>query len=97
MPILLPTNIFDFETIESNLAEDNLCTHPAGHCYGSDGGSGIPDNLKVPKGQGGTIEVWELDALKANILSKANYSKCQYDGSYIYAGETEDGPKIEKA
>ena len=84
--IILPEEILDLDTIKADFTDIN-CTHPAGHCYGSDGGSGIPENLKVPEGQGGNKEVWELNITKTKIITKAIYSKCQYCGKYIYAGE----------
>ena len=56
------------------------CTHPAGHCFGSDGGSGIPANLKVLEGQGGEFRVQALSADKTKIEEDAYYIKCQYCG-----------------
>lgn len=88
--ILIPINILD----KDNLVEGD-CTHPAGHCYGSDGGSGIPENLKVPEGQGGSKEVWELDSKKEAIINKAIYSTCQYCGKFTYAGEKAEEIKEE--
>ena len=54
------------------------CTSPAGHCFGSDGGSGIPENLKVAEGRGGEVEVWTLDAKKEVVETKEVYNRCQY-------------------
>ena len=59
------------------------------HCYGSDGGTGIPINMKVPVGRGGNLGVWELNGAKSKVLNKFVYSKCQYCGKYIYAGKQE--------
>ena len=69
-------------TVDKKDVVFGVCTHPAGHCYGSDGGSGIPANLKVLPGQGGSKEVWELSTNKSAILSKAVYNKCQYCCKY---------------
>lgn len=87
MPIKIPVGIID----KKNIIEGE-CISPAGHCYGSDGGSGIPQILKVAEGQGGDIEVWETN--KDQLISKAVYSKCQYCGKGIYVKETKDSPKI---
>lgn len=88
MPIIKPIEVKDKDDII--IGE---CTHPAGHCYGSDGGSGIPEILKVSKGQGGDKEVWEIDKIKDELLSKAIYSFCQYCNKATYVQETEDSPK----
>lgn len=93
MAIKLPENIFEKSKIEENLALDGNCTNPAGHCYGNDGGSGMPEHLKVAPGRGGKVEAWQLDANKTKVLEKINYNKCQFCGKYIYAGTTNDGEK----
>ena len=69
--------------------EDIPCTHPAGHCYGSDGGSGIPDNLKVAVGRGGSGKVWRLSPNKQTILERLVYVKCQYCEKYYVTLEPE--------
>lgn len=80
----------DIEEIKNSfIIDDEPCSHPAGHCYGSDGGSGIPDNLKVEKGRGGEVESWQLDSKKEVVEKKEIYSKCQYCGKHIYAGKKE--------
>ncbi len=84
MPINFPLNIIDFDTIKNNLAQDGNCTHLAGHCFGSDGGSGIPEKLKVPPGRGGVKEVWTQDIAKLQILRKDFYDVCQYCGKYNF-------------
>ena len=79
MPILIPTDILDFDTIQ--LTDDGSvsnCTHPAGHCFGSDGGSGIPTNLKVAKDRGGEFEVWKLSTNKNKVETKYRTERCQY-------------------
>lgn len=91
MAITLAANIIDLEDIRTQVGLD--CTHPAGHCFGSDGGSGISRNLRVAPGRGGTKEVWELDQTRTQLLSKAFYHQCQYCLTYFYADETEDSPK----
>lgn len=78
--ITLPKDVLDKETIIVG-----ECTHPAGHCYGSDGGSGIPENLKVAEGQGGEVEVWQLDSKKETVEKMEIYNKCQYCGKLSYA------------
>ena len=77
--IIIPSEIKDYATI---IIGD--CTHPAGHCYGSDGGSGIPDNLKVPTGQGGEFEVWKLSPDKQTLLEDAYYNRCQYCQKFTF-------------
>ena len=71
--VVLPKDILDKETIDTG-----DCTHPAGHCYGSDGGSGIPANLKVAEGRGGEVEVWKLSTDKETVETKEVYARCQY-------------------
>lgn len=82
--ITLPKDILDKDGI---ITGD--CTHPAGHCYGSDGGSGIPANLKVAPGRGGDVEVWQLDSLKEVIEKKEIYERCQYCLKLNYAKDKE--------
>ena len=85
--LIIPTDKLDYDSqklldkVINNLdtgEEIGLCTHPAGHCFGSDGGSGIPSNLKVAPGRGETIEVWRLDKNKTKIQSKWMAERCQY-------------------
>ena len=82
--VVLPKDILDKEKIDTG-----ECTHPAGHCYGSDGGSGIPQNLKVAEGRGGEVEVWELDGVKEKVEKKEIYSRCQYCLKLDYVKEKE--------
>ena len=91
MPISIPSDILDYDAIKSNLIfdpvtgeETGFCTHPAGHCFGSDGGSGIPANLKVAKGRGGDFEIWKLNAQKNKVLTKQVFGRCQYCLKYNY-------------
>lgn len=84
MAILVPTDIKTIDQI--NTGE---CTHPAGHCYGSDGGSGILENLKVALGRGGEQEVWTLSANKNKIEKKEVYERCQYCLKYQYVKDKE--------
>ena len=86
--IIIPQDILDYDTI--TLCDDGSvsnCTHPAGHCFGLDGGSGIPENLKVAPGRGGSFEVWRLNAQKTQIISQATYIRCQYCQKYNYENE----------
>ena len=80
MPILVPTDILTIDKI--TLVEDFLqpsnCTSLGGHCYGSDGGSGIPKDQKVAEGRGGEQEVWTLSADKLSIDKQEIYARCQY-------------------
>lgn len=82
-PVLIPIGILD-----ASLLDTSGCTHPAGHCFGSDGGSGIPNNLKVAEGRGGEQEAWRLNASKTQILSRDVYAKCQYCQKYTYVRST---------
>ena len=86
MPLIkIPKDVLDKETIV--IGE---CTHPAGHCYGSDGGSGIPENLKVAPGRGGEVEVWALDNLKEKVEKQEIYEKCQYCLKLNYVRDKEN-------
>lgn len=82
--ISIPTDAIDKE----NIIEGD-CTHPAGHCFGSDGGSGIPEELKVPTDRGGEKEVWTLSINKKQVLKKEIYSICQYCLKYTFKEEIE--------
>ena len=93
MPILVPLDIKLIENIVlCDSGDVSNCTHPAGHCFGSDGGSGIPANLKVAEGRGGEQEICKLNAQKTKILTKAVYEKCQYCGKYNYVKDKEEQP-----
>lgn len=74
------------KTIDQIIVQDT-CDFPQGHCFGSDGGTGIPLKDKVLKGRGGDQEVWKLSADKSQILAKQQYFKCQYCQKYVYSGE----------
>ena len=65
------------------------CDFSQGHCFGSDGGSGIPPDRKVAKGRGGEQEVWTLDKLKEKIEKKEIYERCQYCQKYNYVKDKE--------
>ena len=58
--------------------EEKACTHPAGHCFGSDGGSGIPELLKIATGRGGEFDMDKLSANKKDILASYKAERCQY-------------------
>jgi hypothetical protein len=88
MPILeLEKDTLTVDSIKNSLTTSQNCTHPAGHCFGSDGGSGIPANLKVEPGRGGEVEILKLSDDKTKILNKFIYNKCQYCGKYKYIYE----------
>lgn len=87
MPITIPQNILDFDSIIDQIATDDNCTHPAGHCFGSDGGTGIPNSLKVAKGRGGEFEIWQLNKQKTTILRKLRTERCQYCLKYYIFNE----------
>ena len=92
-PIVLSAEVLDYDNIKNSLCDSgdvSNCTHPAGHCFGSDGGSGIPENLKVAPGRGGEQEVWKLNAQKTKILTMAIYEKCQYCGKLNYVKDKEE-------
>ena len=85
MPIAIPLDIKEVKDITLVESEGSSnCTSPAGHCFGSDGGSGIPANLKVAPGRGGDHEVWTLSANKNKVEKKEIYSRCQYCLKYSY-------------
>jgi len=90
MPVLLPLDVLDFDSIIDMVAWDGNCTHPAGHCYGSDGGSGIPENLKVPPGRGGEFEVWQLNKQKTDVLRRLITLRCQYCERYYLSHDKVD-------
>lgn len=88
MPIKISSDALDKSRIE--LADPDgkpNCTHPAGHCFGSNGGSGIPENLKVAEGQGGEFRVQKLSVDKSRIEEDAYYSRCQYCLKYYNGNE----------
>lgn len=87
MPITIPLDIKEIKDITIIDPEGNTpCLSGYSHCFGSDGGSGIPQNMKVAEGRGGEQEIWTLSANKNKIDKKEIYSKCQFCGKYIYAG-----------
>ena len=97
--IIIEKDAIDKDTIElCDKGDVSNCTHPAGHCFGSDGGSGIPANLKVAEGQGGTFRVQQLSADKTKLEEDSYYEKCQYCGKYNfskkYEEKTEEGVEI---
>ena len=87
MPVAIPIDIKESKDIDTS-----ECTHPAGHCYGSDGGSGTPENLKVASGRGGEQEVWTLSNDKNKIEKQEIYSRCQYCLKYSYVRDKEEKP-----
>lgn len=82
MALTLPTRALDFDLIQKQIAKDGNCTHPAGHCYAANGGSGGPVNLRVPEGRGGGVEIWQLDQSKSSIIKKYGAYRCQYCRKY---------------
>lgn len=101
MPITLAKDVLDYDNLKDQLINDPVtgdeigkCTHPAGHCFGSDGGSGIPKELKVEKGRGGEFEVNKLSQDKNNILKKYNSERCQYCLKYFITGEKKNEEAI---
>lgn len=78
----------DKDTIlECDKGDVSNCTYPAGHCFGSDGGSGIPLNLKVPTGRGGEFRVQKLSADETKLEEDAIYERCQYCLKYNFSRE----------
>lgn len=92
MPALaLPSDVLDFEGLQlTDNGDVSNCTHPAGHCFGSDGGSGIPQNLKVAPGRGGSKEVWTLNSQKTKVLKKEIYERCQYCLRYHFSRNVQE-------
>ena len=82
--------ILDSGVVDKSDIDVSECTHPSGHCFGSDGGSGVPDNLKVSSGRGGEKEVWELDAKKEKINKKEIYNQCQFCLKYTYVKDKDE-------
>ena len=91
MALIIP---LDIKLIQDIIIQEE-CDFSQGHCFGSDGGSGIPDNLKVPIGRGGNQEVWTLNLQQTKILAQQYYSRCQYCLKYYYAGEKTEEIKEE--
>lgn len=85
----MPPKEIDKDALDKDTIQIGECTHPAGHCYGSDGGSGIPQNQKVPEGQGGEFRVQKLSADKQVLEEDAYYNKCQFCGKYAYVESKE--------
>lgn len=69
--IQLPKDVVDVATLD--LGD---CTSSAGHCYGSDGGTGV--KVKVAQGNGGEVQAWTLSQDKSQVIDKYFYSRCQY-------------------
>lgn len=92
MPIKLSKDVLNKENIilVEKEGESSNCNSPAGHCFGSDGGSGIPANLKVAEGRGGEFEVWQLDSNKEVVEKKEIYERCQYCLKYNYVKDKEE-------
>ena len=82
--IVLPKDIEDKENIIILKDENDSCLVGYSHCFGNDGGSGIPQSMKVAKGRGGEVEVWQLDGTKEKIEKKEIYNRCQYCQKYAY-------------
>jgi len=80
-------------TTETDKGDVSNCTHPAGHCFGSDGGSGIPENLKVAPGGGGEFRIQQLSPDKTKLVEDAIYLKCQYCGKYMFSQTYEEKTK----
>lgn len=91
MAITLPLNTISLSSIATKLANDKNCTHPAGHCFASDGGTGIPSNLKVAVNRGKVGEVWELDSKQDEVIKKTNYIQCQYCLKYKLIDKQPEG------
>ena len=88
--ITIPSDIKEIKDLDFS-----ECTHPAGHCFGSDGGTGIPENLKVPIGRGGEIRAWELDSKREAILQDNWYLICQYCLKAVFVETNEERQKKE--
>ena len=87
MPLLrVSSDALDKDKIDTT----ENCTHPAGHCYGSDGGHGIPEHLKVEPGRGGEFRVQKLSTDKQAIIEDAYYNRCQYCLKYAYVETKEE-------
>lgn len=83
----------DKNAIDKDTIDTSECTHPAGHCYGSDGGSGVPNNLKVDTGRGGEFRVQKLSVDKLKLEEDAYYNRCQYCLKYSYVESKEERDK----
>lgn len=78
----------DFDDVKDNVALDGNCLPGYSHCFGSDGGSAYPANMRVTPGKGGNQEVHEFeDKKKDKIKKKYIYSQCQFCEKYIYAAD----------
>ena len=91
----MPKINLDSGVVDKDSIDTTECTHPAGHCFGSDGGSGVPENLKVAPGRGGEREVWELDNKKENIIKKEIYNACQFCLKYTFSHIKDEEKTIE--
>jgi hypothetical protein len=86
---VLDEKLVDFDvTVKGKEAKEDNCTAPQGHCFGSDGGTGIKAKDKVPKKQGGDFKAVTLSVDKQTVQDTNYYSKCQYCGKYFF-DETE--------
>ncbi len=86
MPLNIPIGIklISQITVIDPGANPSDCLRQPGHCFGSDGGSGVSNDLKVTPGQGGEQEVWTLDPLGLKVTKKELYHMCQYCQKGLY-------------
>ena len=90
MAVIVPVDIKELKDIRVIYPEGNEpCLAGYSHCFGSDGGSGIPQNMKVAPGRGGDQEVWTLSTNKNKIDKKEIYSRCQFCLKYLYVQDKE--------
>lgn len=96
MDLILPHGVLNRTDVRGNLVDTgdvSNCTHPAGHCFGSDGGSGIPENLKVLPGRGGEVEAWGTDDAQQETVIKETYLRCQFCRKFSFVGEVTASPE----
>ena len=81
MPVVVPSNV---KTIDQITIQE-VCDFSQGHCYGSDGGSGVPYDIKVATGRGGDQEVWTVSLDGKQIEKMELYLRCQFCQKYVYS------------
>lgn len=85
MPLTIPPDAIDKDTItETDRGDVSNCTSIQGHCYGSEGGTGVPEGLRVREGRGGEYRVQKLSTDRERLEEDAYYVRCQYCLKYSF-------------
>lgn len=86
MPVDVPPHV----RLVGDITTQRQCDEPQGHCFGADGGSGVPQHRRVVSGRGGSQEVWTLSQDGERITKKEVYLRCQFCQKYVFSKEIRD-------